>query len=93
MLALWRPGADNMLTGRFMISGANATQPWVVVMDDDILPSQEALDNLINAFEENPNRIVGKWGRKRHVLWVSFRSTSLFFLPRFFFLLLFKAAH
>ena len=52
---------------RFRIPGDNATQPWVLIMDDDILPSQEALDQLIRAFAENPNRIVGKWGRMRCV--------------------------
>ena len=52
---------------RFKIPGDNATSPWVLIMDDDIIPTEKALNILIDAFAINPNRIVGKWGRRKNM--------------------------
>jgi len=65
------PGGLNEKLGvarRFKVAGDHATSPWVLIMDDDILPTEEALGELVGLFASNPNRIVGKWGRRRH-LW------------------------
>lgn len=66
----WRAGGLNDMLGvalRFKVGTLDATQPWVLIMDDDILPSEASLDALLDTFAANPNRIVGKWGRSQHL--------------------------
>jgi hypothetical protein len=41
----------------------SVTSPWVVYLDDDILPSEESFALLLDEFSKDTNRIVGKWGR------------------------------
>jgi hypothetical protein len=38
-----------------------------VFLDDDLLPSNAAFEDLISASNANPNQIIGKWGRTRHL--------------------------
>ena len=40
-----------------------ATGQYVLHMDDDMLPSHGAIDQLLANFVLNPDRIVGKFGR------------------------------
>eukprot|EP00041_Stephanoeca_diplocostata_P014171 m.254877 g.254877 ORF g.254877 m.254877 type:complete len:352 (-) comp19607_c0_seq7:1287-2342(-) len=66
----YKSGGLNAMLGvasRFEAALLDATQPWVLIMDDDILPSEEGIDQLITAMAQNPYRIVGKWGRTQHV--------------------------
>jgi len=37
---------------------------WVLIVDDDMELDAAALTELIVEFSKNPNRIVGKWGRR-----------------------------
>ena len=46
---------------RFKVGALYATRPWVLIMDDDILPSESSIETLIETFAANPDRIVGKW--------------------------------
>ena len=55
------------VASRYRVAQLSASQPWVVFLDDDLLPSADAFKALIAAFSADTNRIVGKWGRSQHV--------------------------
>ena len=48
------------------IAGMYAKNPNLIMMDDDILMSEENLDRLIKIYETDPHRVVGIYGRKTH---------------------------
>eukprot|EP00941_MAST-03F_sp_MAST-3F-sp1_P001471 g1471.t1 len=54
------------VASRFETAIEHASEEWVIFMDDDIIPSENAMEELLREFARNPNRIVGKWGRHQH---------------------------
>ena len=49
---------------RRFIRCASATEPWVIHIDDDVLPSPSDVDQLVLEFARDPKRIVGSHGRQ-----------------------------
>jgi hypothetical protein len=41
----------------------DAQNPWVIIVDDDQEVSANAIDQLLSEFNDNPRRIVGRYGR------------------------------
>jgi len=50
------------LSRRFL-AASEASNEIILMIDDDCYPNEFALETLCNAYTENPNRIVGSWGR------------------------------
>jgi hypothetical protein len=51
------------LSLRFWFCGVASKNDWVILVDDDMLVPQSTLQGLIDEFTQNPNRIVGIYGR------------------------------
>jgi Glycosyl transferase family 64 domain len=41
----------------------DAKNPWVIIVDDDQEVTANAIDQLLSEFNDNPRRIVGRYGR------------------------------
>lgn len=53
------------LSLRFL-SALEAKNDYVLIIDDDIIPSQETVEFLLSKIKEDPNRIYGIYGRNIH---------------------------
>ena len=51
------------LSLRFWFCGTEATNEWVILVDDDMLIPRETFDSITNEFAQNTHRIVGIFGR------------------------------
>ena len=51
------------LSLRFWFCGRAAKNEWVILVDDDMLVPKSTLEGMIAEFAQNPNRIVGIYGR------------------------------
>lgn len=51
------------LSLRFHYCANDATNEWVIHVDDDMELSEQAVDDLLAEFHSNPHRIVGRYGR------------------------------
>eukprot|EP00808_Paulinella_micropora_P001030 g57206.t1 len=47
---------------RFKVAQTAASCDWVLFLDEDVLPTHTGLKALLAEFENNPRRVVGKWG-------------------------------
>jgi len=50
------------LSLRFHFAG-QATNDWILIVDDDMIVPRKTLDALLREFAANPHRIVGRFGR------------------------------
>eukprot|EP00457_Paulinella_chromatophora_P000871 gb/GEZN01000872.1/.p1 GENE.gb/GEZN01000872.1/~~gb/GEZN01000872.1/.p1 ORF type:complete len:1124 (+),score=162.42 gb/GEZN01000872.1/:157-3528(+) len=52
---------------RFKLAEISTSCDWVLLLDEDVLLSEDALDELLAYFANNLRKVVGKWGENKYL--------------------------
>ena len=61
---VYKPNFDNLGAGYRFTVAARMQVPLVVAIDDDLFPTVEQIDRLIEAARKDPGRLHGIWGER-----------------------------